>query len=195
MTHTCTYPYRKRCLFRSFGGVHLSRLEPIIFTIIAFNIMYMSCFTLRMMLVMKGQKVLASMISMLEVYIYLLGLAIVLENLNNPFNMIGYCIGWGIGVYLGSRIEEYLALGYVTVQAIVSSVNFQLPMVLQMLGYGVTSWSAEGKSGERTVIQVLAKRRYEQRVINLINNMSPNAFIISYELKNFKEGLWGKSLL
>jgi uncharacterized protein YebE (UPF0316 family) len=68
-------------------------------------------------------------------------------------------------------------------------------MVLQMQGYGVTSWSAEGKSGERTVIQILAKRRYEQRVINLINNMSPNAFIISYELKNFKEGLWGKSLL
>jgi uncharacterized protein YebE (UPF0316 family) len=147
-----------------------------------------------MMLVMKGQKVLASMISMLEVYVYLLGLAIVLENLNNIFNIIGYCLGWGIGVYLGGRIEEYLALGYVTIQAIVSSVDFQLPMVLQKQGYGVTSWSAEGKSGNRTVIQVLAKRRYEQRVINLINQMSPNAFIISYELKNFKEGFWGKSV-
>lgn len=143
---------------------------------------------------MKGQKVLASIISMLEVYVYLLGLAIVLENLNNIFNIIGYCIGWGIGVYLGGRIEEYLALGYVTVQAIVSSVDFQLPKVLQTQGFGVTSWSAEGKSGDRTVLQVLVKRRYEQTVIRLINRLSPNAFIISYELKNFKEGFWGKSL-
>lgn len=170
------------------------RLEPIIINIVAFNILYVTCFTLRMMLALKGQKLWATVISMLEVYIYLLGLAIVLDNLDNPINMIGYCIGWGIGVYLGSKIEEFLALGYVTVQAIVSSFDFRLPKALQMQGFGVTSWPAEGKSGERTVIQVLVKRRYEQKVIKIINQISPNAFIISYELKNFKEGFWGKSL-
>ena len=168
------------------------KIEPIIFNIVVFNIFYVACFTLRMMLVIKGQKVFASIISMLEVYIYLLGLAIVLENLNNPMNMIGYCIGWGMGVYLGSRIEEYLALGYVTVQAIVSTVDCILPAILQKQGYGVTSWRAGGKSGERTIIQILVKRRYEQRVIQIINKMSPNAFIISYDLKNFKEGFSGK---
>lgn len=170
----------------------LYKFEPIIFNIVAFNIFYVSCFTLRMVLVIKGQKMLASIISMLEVYIYLLGLTIVLENLNNPLNMIAYCIGWGMGVYLGSRIEEYLALGYVTVQAIVSSMDYKLSTVLQKQGYGVTTWTAESKSGERTVIQVLTKRRHEQKVVKTINKISPNASVISYELKNFKEGFWGK---
>lgn len=171
----------------------MGRLEPIIINIVAFNILYVAFFTLRMILVLKGQKVLASIVSMLEVYTYLLGLTIFLDNLNNPINMIGYCIGWGIGVYLGGKIEEYLALGYVTVQAIVSSIDTRLLSALQKQGYGVTSWRAADKSGERTIIQVLAKRRYEQKVIQLMNKISPNAFIISYELKNFKEGLWGKS--
>lgn len=168
------------------------KIEPIIFDIVVFNIFYVACFTLRMMLVMKGQKVLASIISMLEVYIYLLGLAIVLENLNNPMNIIGYCLGWAIGVYLGGKIEEYLALGYVTVQAIDSTLDFKLPAILQKQGYHVTSWRAVDKSGNRTVIQILVKRRYEQRVINMIHKMSPNASVISYDLKNFKEGFKGK---
>lgn len=160
------------------------KIEPIIFHIIVFNIFYVACFTLRMMLVMKGQKVLASIISMVEIYIYLLGLAIVLDNLKNPMNILGYCVGWGIGVYVGGRIEEYLALGFVSVQAIVSTIDIKLPAILKKQGFAVTSWRA----GERTVIQILVKRKYEQRVIGMINKMAPDAFVVSYDLKNFKEG-------
>ncbi|MED3563061.1 DUF2179 domain-containing protein [Bacillus xiapuensis] len=167
-------------------------LEPIIFIIIVINILYVAFFTLRMLLVIKGQKVWASIISMLEVYVYLVGLTIFLDNLNKPSNMIAYCAGWGLGVYLGGKIEEVLALGYVTVQAIVHSFDFELPHALKRQGFGVASWTADEKSGRRTVIQVLVKRRHEQKVLKIINKMSPNAFVISYELKNFQEGFWGK---
>ncbi|WP_256218343.1 DUF2179 domain-containing protein [Bacillus sp. MUM 116] len=167
-------------------------LEPIIFIIIVINILYVTFFTLRMLLVIKGQKVWASIISMLEVYVYLVGLTIFLDNLNKPSNMIAYCAGWGLGVYLGGKIEEFLALGYVTVQAIVHSFDFELPHALKRQGFGVASWTADEKSGRRTVIQVLVKRRHEQKVLKIINKMSPNAFVISYELKNFQEGFWGK---
>lgn len=172
----------------------MHQIEPVIFTIILINILYVSFFTLRMVLVIKGQKVLASFISMLEVYVYLVGLTIVLENLKNPFNMIASCLGWGLGVYLGGRIEEYLALGYVTVQAIVYPNDCSLTNSLQKQGYGVTSWIADGKRGPRTVVQVLVKRRYEQKVVRMINKLSPNAFVISFELKNFKEGYWGSGI-
>ncbi|MED1467526.1 DUF2179 domain-containing protein [Bacillus salipaludis] len=170
-------------------------LEPIIFIIIMINILYVTFFTLRMLLVIKGQKVWASIISMLEVYVYLVGLTIVLDNLKDPINMVAYCLGWGLGVYLGGKIEEYLALGYVTVQAIVNPFDFELPRALKNQGYGVTSWTADEKSGRRTVIQVLVKRRHEHKVVKVINKMSPNAFVISYELKNFQEGFWGKGTL
>lgn len=88
------------------------------------------------------------MLSMAEVFIYLMGLSIVLDNLDKPINIAAYCIGFGLGVYAGSRIEEYLALGYLTVQVIVDSVQEHLPAQIRALGYGVTSWAAEGKDGK-----------------------------------------------
>lgn len=166
----------------------------LILTIIVVNIVYVSLFTLRMIFVIKGQRLLASLLSMIEVFIYLMGLNIVLKNLDNPVNIAAYCVGFGLGVYIGSRIEEYLALGYVTIQVIVDSLECDLPAKLRDQGYGVTSWTADGKDGKRLVMQVLAKRSNETKLMELLNTFSPKAFIISYEPKNFKGGFWVKRL-
>ncbi|MPN22017.1 hypothetical protein SDC9_169400 [bioreactor metagenome] len=130
------------------------------------------------------------MLSMAEIGVYLLGLTIVLQNLHSPINIIAYCIGYGAGVYIGSRIEQYLALGYVNIQIIVDFAGCCLPDLLREKGYGVTSWAAEGKDGPRLVLQVLAKRCNEKNLIRLLHEISPSAFIISYEPKNFIGGFW-----
>lgn len=127
---------------------------------------------------------------MLEVFIYLMGLNLVLQNVNNPYNMAAYCIGFGIGVYMGSRIEEYLALGYLVVQVIVDSLEMELAAQLREKGYGVTSWPADGRDGKRLVLQVLVKRNNEKRLMQILQGLSPSAFVISHEPKNFKGGFW-----
>ncbi|MFA9380275.1 MAG: DUF2179 domain-containing protein [Acetanaerobacterium sp.] len=166
----------------------------LILLIIGINIVYVSINTLRTIFVIKGQCLLASIISVFEVGIYLVGLTIVLQNLDRPINIIAYCIGYGAGVYIGSRIEQYLALGYVDVQIIVDSVDHDLPVFLREKGYGVTSWNAEGKDGLRLVLHVLAKRRNEKKLLKIITEIAPTAFVISYEPKNFKGGFWTKNI-
>ncbi|RXZ84282.1 DUF2179 domain-containing protein [Paenibacillaceae bacterium] len=158
--------------------------------IIAINVVYVSMFTLRLILVIKGRRGAASFLAMAEVFVYLFGLNLVLQNLDNPFNMAAYCIGFGIGVYLGSRIEEYLALGYLVVQVIVDSLAVELPNKLRDLGYGVTSWPADGRDGKRLVMQVLVKRSNEKRLMDSIKQLAPKAFVISHEPKQFKGGFW-----
>lgn len=160
----------------------------LILLIIGINIVYVSTNTLRTILVIKGQKIIASIISMFEVGVYLFGLTIVLKNLDEPINIIAYCIGYGAGVYIGSRIEQYLALGYVEIQIIVDSVDQNLPSLLREKGYGVTLWNAEGKDGVRLVLHVLAKRNNEKKLLKFITEVAPNAFVISYEPKNFIGG-------
>ncbi|QQE74956.1 DUF2179 domain-containing protein [Brevibacillus composti] len=162
----------------------------IILIIIGINILYVSFFTLRMLMVIKGYRVLASLLAMVEVFVYLKGLAIVLDNLDNPINLAAYCFGWGTGVYLGSKIEERLALGYVTLQVIVDSVNSDLQIKLREQGFGVTSWVAEGRDGHRHVMQVLTKRSNEQKLWKLIYSIAPKAFVISFEPKQLKGGFW-----
>ncbi|XEC96262.1 DUF2179 domain-containing protein [Paenibacillus tarimensis] len=161
-------------------------------TIVAINVVYVSIFTLRLILVIKGRTIAASLLSMAEVFVYLTGLNLVLSNLDNPVNMAAYCIGFGLGVFLGSRIEEYLALGYLVVQVIVNSLEAELPNKLRDHGYGVTSWVADGRDGKRLVMQVLVKRSNEKRLMNTIVKLAPKAFVISHEPKQFKGGFWVK---
>ncbi|WP_422658398.1 DUF2179 domain-containing protein [Paenibacillus sp. EC2-1] len=162
----------------------------LIASIIGINVVYVSIFTLRLILMIKGRRALASVLSMVEVFVYLVGLNLVLQNVDNPVNMAAYCLGFGLGVYLGSRIEEYLALGYLVVQVIVDSLEMELPAKLREKGYGVTSWTADGKDGKRLVLQVLVKRSNEKRLMETLKKFSPSAFIISHEPKSFKGGFW-----
>ncbi|CAM3476260.1 MULTISPECIES: DUF2179 domain-containing protein [Brevibacillus] len=158
--------------------------------IIGINILYVSFFTLRMLMVIKGYRVMASLLAMVEVFVYLKGLGLVLDNLDNPINLAAYCIGWGMGVFIGSKIEEKLALGYVTVQVVVDSLEMDLPGKLRESGYGVTSWVAEGRDGPRLMMQVLAKRSNEKKLWKLITSLSPKAFIVAFEPKHLKGGFW-----
>jgi uncharacterized protein YebE (UPF0316 family) len=170
------------------GGSNLG--FQIILIIIGINILYVSFFTFRMLMVFKGFKVLASLVSMVEVFVYLKGLALVLDSLDNTINLAAYCLGWGLGVYFGSKIEEYLALGYVTLQVVIDQVDLDLPTLIREEGFGVTSWIAEGRDGKRLVMQVLTKRCNESKLWGFIQQHAPKAFVISFEPKQLKGGFW-----
>jgi len=146
------------------------------------------------MVVMKGYRLLASLISMAEVFVYLMGLTIVLDNLNNPLNIAAYCFGWGLGVLVGSKIESMLALGYVVMEVILEPIESNLPNEIRSQGYGVTSWLAEGKDGKRLVMKILAKRNRQEKLKKFILSISPKAFIISYEPTQFNGGFLLKNL-
>ncbi|MDW0112077.1 DUF2179 domain-containing protein [Sporosarcina saromensis] len=165
-----------------------------ILTIIVINLAYVSLFTLRVLFTFKGLRVIASFVSMAEVFIYLMGLTLVLDNLDKPINIAAYCFGWGLGVYVGSRIEKKLALGYTVFEVVVNDTDMDICRQLREKNYGVTSWFADGKDGKRLVMKVLAKRKDEQKLRNMILGIAPKAFIISYEPTTFNGGFLVKNL-
>lgn len=162
--------------------------------ILLINIVYVSFFTIRMILTLKGQRYLAAFISTIEVVIYVVGLGLVLENLNEIQNLIAYAVGYGIGVVVGMKIEEKLALGYITVNVITTENDKDLPKVLREKGYGVTNWMASGLDGDRMSMQILTPRKYELKLYATIKELDPRAFIIAYEPKSIHGGFWVKSV-
>lgn len=165
-----------------------------VITILVINIIYVSFFTIRMILTLKGQKYLASALSSIEVMIYVVGLGLVLDNLNEIENLIAYAVGYAIGVLLGSKIEEKLALGYVTVSVITNRHDESLPNKLRDEGYGVTSWIGEGRDGPRLMMEILTRRKEQRNLYNLIIAFDPKAFIISHEPRHFHGGFWVKGM-
>lgn len=162
--------------------------------ILVINIVYVSFFTIRMILTLKGQRYLAAFLSMIEVVIYVLGLGLVLNNLNQIQNIIAYAVGYGIGVVVGMKIEEKLALGYITVNVITTEYDKDLPSLLREKGYGVTNWDANGLEGDRMAMQILTPRKFELKLYDAIKNYDPKAFIITYEPKSIHGGFWVKSI-
>ncbi|MDX1772467.1 MAG: DUF5698 domain-containing protein, partial [Planococcaceae bacterium] len=118
----------------------------IIFTI---NIVYVTFFTIRMIMTLKGYRYFAAALSVVEVVVYVVGLGLVLDNLNEIQNLIAYALGYGTGVIIGTKIEEKMALGYITVNVITTEENRTLPRLLRDKGYGVTDWEANGLEGNR----------------------------------------------
>ncbi|WP_079504389.1 DUF2179 domain-containing protein [Mesobacillus jeotgali] len=162
--------------------------------ILLINIVYVSFFTIRMILTLKGQRYLAAGLSMIEVVIYVVGLGLVLDNLNQIQNLIAYAVGYGIGVIVGMKIEEKLALGYITINVITKEYDRDLPKALREQGYGVTDWAAHGLEGNRMAMQILTPRKYELKLYETIKELDPKAFIIAYEPKAIHGGFWVKSV-
>ena len=170
--------------------------NPIIMVVIilVINIVYVSFSTMRMILTMKGLKYLAAVVSMIEVIIYLLGLNLVLENINAIQNLIAYAVGFGTGVIVGMKIEEKLALGYTTVRVISSNPDLKFTEQLRNKGYGVTSWYSYGMDGERLSMEILTPRKYERKLYQTIKEIDAKAFIISYEPTSINGGFWVKQV-
>lgn len=162
--------------------------------ILVINIVYVSFFTIRMILTLKGYRYIAALVSMVEVVIYIVGLGLVLDNLNEIQNIVAYAVGYGIGIIIGTKIEEKLALGYITVNVITADVDHTMPKILREKGYGVTDWSANGLEGNRSAMQILTPRKDELKLYDTIKQIDPKAFIIAYEPKTIHGGFWVKSV-
>jgi uncharacterized protein YebE (UPF0316 family) len=178
-----------------FGGfLMLENSYVMVAIILIINIVYVSFFTIRMILTLKGQRYLAAGLSTVEVVIYVVGLGLVLENLNEIQNLIAYAVGYGIGVIVGMKIEEKLALGYITINVITKEYDLDLPKALREKGYGVTDWAAHGLEGDRLAMQILTPRKYELKLYQTIKELDPKAFIIAFEPKAIHGGFWVKSV-
>ncbi|ATW26540.1 DUF2179 domain-containing protein [Candidatus Formimonas warabiya] len=162
-----------------------------ILIILGVQIIYVSMFTIRMILTLKGRSYSAAVISMGEIFIYMSGLTLVLNRLDNPINLLAYCVGYGLGILTGTFIEGKMALGYVMVQIITSREDAGLAEQLRENGFGVTSWLAEGRDADRLVLEVLAKRKNEPHLYKMVDSLCrPDAFVISHEPRHFRGGFW-----
>lgn len=171
-------------------------------TIFILNALYISINTFRTMLVVKGHQFLAPLVAVGEELIYVIALAIALDHIDSPLNVASYAVGFGVGIYIGIVIENKIALGYVNFQVTVQidpenpvhAHNEELAEKLRNLGYGVTVSRAEGRSGARLVLSILAPRKADRRLMEQIKEISPDAFIMVQEPVQLSGGFWSKEV-
>lgn len=170
--------------------------NPLIMIAVIFliNVIYVTCLTMRMILTLKGYRYYAAGVSVIETVIYVVGLGLVLNSLDKIENVLAYAIGFGVGIIIGMKLEEWIALGYIVVNVTTADYEKDIPRKLRDLGYGVTHYAANGRDGQRMVMQILTPRKYELKLMDTVKTLDPKAFIIAYEPKNIHGGFWVKGL-
>lgn len=159
-----------------------------ILLILLLQLIYVPIYTLRTIFLVKNITVLASILGIAEMLIYVFGLSLVFGGEQNVVSMVVYAVGFGLGIILGTKLEQKIAIGYINVTVNTQEKNNNLIDTLRQNGFGVTLYTGEGRDSERYRMEILTKRNRENELIATVEKFEPNAFIISYEPRRFKGG-------
>lgn len=159
-----------------------------ILLILVIQLVYVPLLTLRTIFLVKDMKLLASIFGFLEILINVFALSIIFNGDQNFLAMLVYALGFGLGIPLGTMIENKLAVGYINVTINTQEKNQELIDTLRNNGFALTTYSSEGRDSTRYKYEILAKRNREKELFALVESIEPKAFIISYEPKSFKGG-------
>jgi uncharacterized protein YebE (UPF0316 family) len=143
------------------------------------KIVEVSLTTIRTVLITRGEKFYGSIIGFFEVLIWLYVIGTMLVGINQaPLKMVAYALGFSCGNYIGCILEEKLALGLMTINAIVSVKDGKtLAEILRSENVGVTLVDAEGLKEEKKMLILHVKRKKRSQILKLIQNSGINAVI------------------
>lgn len=165
-----------------------------ILLILILQLVYVPIFTLRTIFLVKNMGTVAAFLGFLEALIYVFGLSIVFSGEQSIAEMVVYAVGFGVGILIGSSIEQKLAIGYTNLVVKLVNKNEELISQLRYEGFGVTLFVGNGRDGERYQLDILTKRNREDELFELIEKYEPRAFIISFEPRKFKGGFLVKAM-
>jgi len=158
--------------------------------IFAARVCDVSLSTLRMIMVVRGKKYPAAAIGMVEATIYIAALGRVMTNINDPWKMLAYGLGFATGTLLGSTIEERLAMGYVSLEVIPPEETAEeLLKALRTAGYGVTVLTGYGLKGEKMVLMISTDRKSLPRLTEIIEEFAPDSFVTILETRAVRGGV------
>ena len=146
--------------------------------------------TLRVLVVMRGRKGIAWVLGFFQATIFVLAISSVLNNLDNPLNVIGYAAGFATGNVVGMLIEERLAIGHIHLNIVSSRLGSAIAEHLREQGYAVTEIPARGKDGMVSLLHVSVLRKNVDRVRKLVNEIDADAFITSEDVRPVRRGFW-----
>lgn len=146
--------------------------------------------TMRIILISKGYRKQGTALAVVEILLWVFIASSVIQGVTEaPIKGIVYSVGFALGVYVGSFIENRVAVGKILIQAISDKTGADMIMrVLRANGHGVTSMDAHGKDTDRTVLMIFANRKNKQTILDLIKDTEPKALIVANEVSIVQGG-------
>ena len=153
--------------------------------IIFAKIIEVSLMTIRTVLLTKGERKIAAIIGFFEVMLWINIVTRVISDLSgDPWKAISYALGFALGNYFGSKLEEKIGIGLSEIMVNVKhSDGKELATALRKDGFGVTEIKAEGHEAKRVILSLFVKRKKINQVVYKITDMQKGAVITTNDIK------------
>lgn len=145
--------------------------------------------TLRIIFTSRGMRNLAPVLGFIETFVWIVAVSSLVKHAQNVAAYIGYAGGFAIGTFVGMFLENKLAMGTVTVRAIIKRDPKELIEALYKAGFGVTAVEGQGASGIVKIIYTTIKRQDLPVVIEVFHQMLPGAFLSVEEVRSTEQGV------
>ena len=139
--------------------------------------------TIRIIFVARGNRIIAPLLGFFEVFIWVLAISNIIQQLDNWFNYFAYAGGFATGNYVGMRIEERLAVGISLVRIITKKEMPSLSSSLNEKGIPTTLLDGHGRDDDVSIIYTIVKRKQLAEVIDLIKKINPKAFFTVEDIR------------
>lgn len=144
--------------------------------------------TLRVLAMMRGKKVAAFVTGFFEVLTYVIAIAEVVNNLDNVWNVLGYCLGFSVGTIAGMMLDDRTASGFTNVRIISRYKAQNIIEEIHQAGYGATVGWGHGRGGTVGMIVAVVRRKEAERLCNIAEKVDPNAFITLEDTRSIRRG-------
>jgi uncharacterized protein YebE (UPF0316 family) len=169
-------------------GVDVFRWIVLPLLIFLARILDVSLGTMRIVFVSKGLRRLAPLVGFFEVFIWIIAIKEVMQNLTNIVGYIAYAGGFAMGNYLGLKLEQRLAIGNSMIRVVTSRDPNPLFQALISRGVGVTRVQGEGSQGEVGILFMIVRRAEIEPVMDLVKEYNPRAFYTIEDIASVRDG-------
>ena len=152
------------------------------------RILDVSIGTLRLVLISRGEKIVAPALGFIEVIIWLLAIRQILNHLNNPVCYIAYGAGFATGNYIGMVLNEKLSLGKVMMRVFSRENSLALIEQMRNAGFGLTVVDAQGMAGPVKMMFTILKKKDLRPALDIVHQFDPQAFYTIDDAKTVREG-------
>lgn len=144
--------------------------------------------TVRVLIMMRGRKFIAAVAGFVEVLVYVIAIAQVVNNLDNVWNIIAYCFGFSVGTVAGMWIDERTAGGFANIRIISRYKAQSIVDKIHGAGYGATVGWGHGRGGTVGMIVAVVRRSEIEEIVALAESVDPNVFVTVEDTRTVRRG-------
>ncbi len=171
----------------------LASIHPVAvcFIVCAAKIIEITIQSLKTCMMVKGQRLKAAALGFVECAIWGLVISTIIGTLgDNLFLLAFYCVGYAVGLFLGSTLEGKIALGTSSLELIANDENTEkITEYLKANSRGYTVLDGHGSTEKMNMILIVLPRRDVAPVLKEIRKMCQNnVFVVVDDVSKYAGG-------